>query len=87
MFEVKFEINGKPVDANNIGDAIEDSIKQAMLRGVKNHITEKVGSVKCPDHGSGTHVLVKGSDLSHLSFEVTGCCSKLIDEVKRKLAN
>ena len=57
-----------------------------MLRGVKNHITSKVGSVKCPDHGSEARILAKGTDLSHLTFEVSGCCSKLIDEVKRKLA-
>ena len=86
MFEIKFEVNGRPVDAEHFGDAVGDAIEQAILRGVKNQITSKVGSVKCPDHGSAAKILAKGSDLSHLTLEVSGCCSKLIDEVKRKLA-
>lgn len=83
MLELYFELNGRRVDSRNIGGAIE----KATLQIVKEHITKKVGDARCPDHRSGAKIVAKGRDLSNLTFDVSGCCDKLIEEVKRKLSD
>ena len=81
MFDIKFEINGRSVNPNNIGDAIE----KAALELVREHITKNFGSVKCPEHHLGAKIIAKGRNADNLSFDVSGCCQKLIDEVSKKL--
>jgi len=81
MFEIKFEINGRRIDPKNISDVLE----KATLEVIEKHITKSVGSVRCPEHGSGAKIVAKGRDISNLSFTVAGCCQKLIDEVNKKL--
>ncbi|TRZ76381.1 MAG: hypothetical protein D4R93_03385 [Deltaproteobacteria bacterium] len=83
MFELTFEVNGKRVDPSHIGDVIE----KAMLQKVTDHITQRVGSVTCPEHGSSARITAKGSSISDLSFTVSGCCQKLIDAVQSKLSS
>lgn len=81
MFEIKFEINGRRVDSKTIGDVLE----KATLEVVEKHITQSVGSVRCPEHGTGAKVIAKGRNISNLTFTVSGCCQKLVDEVNKKL--
>lgn len=81
MIDISFEINGKKVSPRNTGDALES----AVLQSIKDSITKSVGLVRCPEHGSKPSIQAKGRSLDSLTFEVSGCCSKLIDEVKRKL--
>lgn len=81
MFEIKFEINGRRIDPKNIGDVIE----KATIEVVEKQITQSVGSVRCPEHGSGAKIIAKGRDISNLTITVSGCCQKLIDEVNKKL--
>ncbi len=81
MFDISFEINGRKVTPGNIGNALESTILQSIQESVKR----SVASVRCNEHGQGPKIKVKGRNLDSLSFEVTGCCERLIDEVKRKL--
>lgn len=81
MFDVTFEINGRKVTPGNIGSALESAILQSVEESVK----KSVAFIRCKDHGQGPKIKVKGRNLDSLSFEVTGCCERLIDEVKRKL--
>lgn len=83
MFELHFELNGRRVDPKNIGNAIE----KAAFQIAKDVITKKVGSVRCSEHGSGAKIVAKGSELSNLTFNVSGCCDKLIEEIQRKLSD
>jgi hypothetical protein len=81
MVEISFEINGRKVSPNQIGDALT----KAVLGKVQEHIQKTVGSTRCPEHGSTTKIKCKGRSADQLSFDVSGCCQKLIDNVKEKL--
>jgi len=81
MFELRFELNGKRVDPKNVGDALES----AVLDHIRETITKQVGSVRCPEHHSAAKIIAKGNNLSNLSFNISGCCQKLIDAVQAKL--
>jgi len=81
LIELSFEINGRKVDSSNIGNALEG----AMLKAVQASVTSKLASVRCPDHHSAPRITARGRSLDDLSFDVSGCCQKLIDLVKAKL--
>jgi len=82
MVEVSFEINGRKVQPNQISEVLT----KAVFTSVAEQIKSKVGSVRCPDHGQSPKIICKGKSIENLGFEVTGCCEKLIDSVKRKLS-
>lgn len=81
MVEIRFEIGGRRVVPRNMRDALE----AAMLSAVQDGLRKKVGSCRCPEHGQAPQLLGKGRSIDKLSFEVTGCCEKVIHEVKKKL--
>jgi hypothetical protein len=81
MLDISFEINGRKVSPNNVGNVLE----RAILQSVSDSIKRNVGSLRCPEHSSAPKIVVKGRDLSNLSFEVSGCCQKLMDSVKARL--
>lgn len=81
MIDVVFEINGKRVNPNDLGNVLE----RAVLESAKKAIIERVGSVRCPQHGQAAKIIYKGHSLDKLSFEVEGCCEALIGTVKYKL--
>ncbi len=81
MIDISFEIGGKKVNPNNIGDALE----KAILQSVVENITKKLSTVRCAEHGRQPQVKVKGHSTDKLSFEVKGCCQTLIDNSLKKL--
>jgi len=81
MTEITFEIDGRKVNPNRLGDALE----KAILQSVQESIRKKVGAIRCPKHGQTPKVICKGRSVNNLSFEVTGCCQDLIDTVVAKL--
>jgi len=68
MIDVRFEIGGRRVDPQNIGDALEAMV----LQNIAKQIREKVSGIRHPVTGEAPVVLVRGTDLEHLSFEVSG---------------
>ncbi|MBL0208784.1 MAG: hypothetical protein IPP84_12815 [Propionivibrio sp.] len=81
MMELRFEINGRRVDPRNIGDALTAAVIDVAAKEIK----KKVGACRCPEHGKSPTVVGKGRSADKLTFEVEGCCEKLIREVKRRL--
>jgi hypothetical protein len=79
--DISFEINGRKVSPSSVGDALE----KAVLQGVSDSIKQSVGSLRCPEHGSAPKIVAKGKSVDNLSFQVSGCCQKLIDKVQSKL--
>lgn len=82
MFDIHFEVNGRRVNEHDFADVLT----KAMLVTVKNHIKKEVGSIRCAEHGSSAQIVAKGRDLANLSFTVSGCCQKLIDNVTKRLS-
>ena len=81
MIDVTFEIGGKNVDPNRIGDAQE----KAMLAEVATSTKKALSSVTCPEHGQKPKVTIKGRTVDDLSWEIEGCCQALIDTAMEKL--
>jgi hypothetical protein len=82
MIDISVEINGRKVNPNNIDDALE----AAMLSQVSDSIKKSVGSIRCKEHNKAPKIVIKGRSLDNLSFEVSGCCDTLIEQVSKKLA-
>jgi hypothetical protein len=81
MIDISFEVGGRKVSPDRIGDELGKAILKEVARNVKTSLA----SVRCPEHGQHPRVTVKGSSLDKLSFEVHGCCQTLIDAAVRKL--
>ena len=82
MIDISFEINGKKVNADRVGNALEAE----ALKNISGQIKDKLRGIKCPEHGKAPKLIVKGRNLDNLSFEVAGCCDALIERVKEKLS-
>lgn len=68
---------------NTSGDStrIDDAARQKIAR----YLEQRVGGFVCPDHGEQPTVIVSGATLESVSFDVRGCCQKVIHLVRRKL--
>jgi hypothetical protein len=53
----------------------------AVHKAVAEAIMQEVKKVRCPEHGQYAKIVAKGND----KFEVSGCCDKLIADVKARL--
>jgi len=73
MIDIKFEIGGKKVIPNSIGEALEN----AFLKEVTVRINKSLNPMHSPEHNQRPKVKVKGRDINNLSFEVEGCCHSL----------
>jgi hypothetical protein len=81
MIDVTFEIGGRKVSPNRLGDELE----KAILSEVAANVKKALGSVTCPEHGQRPKVIVKGRDIKNLPWEVTGCCQKLVETAMKRL--
>lgn len=77
---ISFEINGKKMDPNNFGDALE----QAVLESAKQKIMKQVGSVRCPKHGQQAKIVFTGLTSQNMTFDISGCCQELVEQIKTK---
>ena len=77
---IKFSIGGRPVDLQNMEDALMSSI----LEGIRAQITEKIGSIRDPETGEFPSVIVRGENIEKLTLHVEGS-SKLVGLVKEQL--
>lgn len=81
MIDISFEINGRKVNSGNIGDELE----AAVLSDVVDSIKSDIGDITCPEHRQRPKITIKGRNIDNLSFDVSGCCDKLIEIVDLKL--
>jgi hypothetical protein len=82
MVDISFEIAGWEVDPDKLGHALGRSV----LRTIRKSISNRVGYVRCPEHGSTPKIIIKGPCLADLSWEIFGCCRRLTEAVEEKLA-
>lgn len=81
LIEITFEIDGRRVDPNKVGDALE----AAVFKSIKRQIGAKIGSIRDPVTGEGPKITAKGRNLESLTFEVHGS-EELIRKVRQRLA-
>jgi nitrogenase subunit NifH len=78
---ISFEIGGRKVRPNQVKNALE----KAILTNLSDSIAKALRGVTCPEHGGRPTVRCSGRKLDKLTFEVTGCCSDLIERATAKL--
>ena len=77
--ELGMVFDGRPGDPN--------VMDEAARKKVANFINERVGELRCPDHHKAPTIICKGDSLDNLTFDVTGCCTKIIQMTKEKLSD
>ena len=82
MIQVEFRIRGRAVEPSRCRDSLERTTLQAIVSSLRT----RVGSCPCSEHGEEVTILATGPSMESLSFELSGCCEAVIDEVKKRLA-
>ena len=60
MIDISFELNGRKVSPNSLGNALE----AAMLNSIKDSISKSVGNIRCSEHGGRPKIKAKGRKVS-----------------------
>ena len=81
MIDISFEINGKTVEPENMKDVLDIT----FMKHIRESIENTCATIRCPEHGGKPSIIVKGKDLDTLSYEVTSCCEKFINEIYNRL--
>jgi hypothetical protein len=77
---IKFTVGGRSVNPDNI----EDALMGVVLKGMRDTITEKVGTIRDPETGEFPTVIVRGDSIDKLTLHVEGS-PKLIALVRERL--
>jgi hypothetical protein len=64
----------------------EAVMDEAAQKKVEAYVASRVGGMRCPDHDKQPTIVCRGDRLDALSFEVEGCCQKIVYLVKEKLS-
>jgi hypothetical protein len=81
MFEMRFEIDVRRVRPEEMGNALE----AAMLQAVKDQVGALVGGVVCLVHGERARVTGTGHAAQEFEFTVEGCCDDVVRRVQAAL--
>jgi len=74
MIEVVFVLRGQTVTPGEIEDARE----RAVLLAIEKSLKDRVGGLRCAEHGAVPRVTATGSRADALDFELAGCCDELM---------
>lgn len=80
---ISFEINGEQIDP----DGLDDVLGKSILQTIHESMHKRIGSTRCPRHGSAPSIVIRGDSLSDLSWQAPRCCQQLRDAVNAKLHN
>ncbi len=81
-FAIAFLINGTQVDPSTLTD--EDEL--ARIDAIVEMLAKGAAGTVCPDHSEPPRFLFSGPNFDSLSMEIMGCCQKVVDLAKKKLA-
>jgi len=82
VIEIVFVLRGRTVSL----DEVEDVRERAVLREIKRSIEERVGALRCPEHGAFPRLTATGSRADALEFDLAGCCQDLLAKAAARLA-
>jgi len=82
VIEIVFILRGTRVAL----DEVEDARERAALRQIEQSIRDRVGGLRCPEHGAAPRLTASGSRADALDFELSGCCNELMSRTTASLA-
>jgi len=74
MIEIVFVLRGRTVSLEEVDDVRERAILQEIERSIK----DRVGALRCPEHGAFPTLTAQGSRADALEFDLAGCCQDLL---------
>ena len=78
--KVELRVGGRKVSANEFARALQEDV----LKMVEREVQQRVNRIRCPEHGKAAHVTPIRS-AGQLTWEIRGCCQKLVAEVQKLL--
>jgi hypothetical protein len=79
--EIVFVLRGETVNL----DEVEDVRERAILRQIERSIKDRIGALRCSEHGTSPKLTAKGSRADALDFDLAGCCQDLIEKTTAAL--
>lgn len=79
---ISFEIGGRRIKPENIADALE----AAVLEAIAGQIREKIGSVRDPQTGEFPTIVMRGESLNNLSMHIEGSPA-LVEAVRSRMGD
>lgn len=82
MITIDYKLNGRSIRPNQLGRELEKVVAKQFEDAVKKTASQ----IRCRTHGQYARVTVKrGHSVQGMSFEVSGCCDELAEEVRRRI--
>jgi hypothetical protein len=81
VIEIVFVLRGRRIDL----DEVEDARERAILREIERSIVERVGALRCQEHGAFPRLTATGDRADALEFALAGCCQDLLDRTAARL--
>lgn len=87
MISVSFKVNGRDVSPNRLGDAIGNVLLTAIQDGVRSHVHQRIGLLRCSVHGRAASLTAApgGSSRDSWILTVHACCKPFEDQATRAL--
>ena len=82
MVEIVFVLRGVTV----VPDEVEDVRERAILKQIEKSIHDRVGGLRCDEHGASPRLTATGSRADAFEFDLAGCCQDLLDRTASCLA-
>lgn len=73
MIELNFSVDGKPVDADGLSDALASSLRSAF----ESQIASQMAACRCAEHGETARLVIEGPP-DNPSYKIEGCCDALL---------
>ena len=83
MLKFKWEMNGRPIRSDQIGNELAKSIRQAA----NTQLEKAVKGVRCPVHGRvAQNVRLRSGSSSKMDVTYEACCDELKAAIARQLS-
>lgn len=66
-------------------DNLQNQIKEMAEKKAESIIRSKTDNLRCNEHLTPATLVFTGNSLNGRKYEVTGCCSAFIEEVKKAI--
>jgi hypothetical protein len=76
MIAVKWEFEGPEMDL----PAVQTTVERILSR-----YQRAIGGIRCPVHGAGPYLCVRGQTVADLELTIEPCCQALIDETNVRI--
>lgn len=81
MIKITAEVNGQPVDIDNITDVITRTIMERAA----NSYADKLRDVRCPEHGTAPHLNISYKSDGFTIGIIDSCCEALTEACTERL--